>query len=395
MSNRILVESYTFDPKTVTLDEQNHVIKNVRVLGSESRNRYVAGSEGTEYTDPAMKKALPLYENVTVFADHPSRSNAGAERSAMDAVGKIRNAKHLPGEIRGDLHYRPSSPVAQALVEDIKLGLGLYSLSHNAASDKERFDREKKKLLIESIAFVRSVDVVTRGATNRNLAESLKVDQETKTITFRSLLESDRKRFSKGRQSWLTRLMEMDGMDGAMASESPSEPTADPDEALKGGFKSALLAVISQSLDGDVPAADALKKIKELLTTHEKINGDEDPAEPDGDEGGDEGGGDDSKLESLKAELASAKAREKVRDLCEAQTFIPSKTQLKALVLLESEAERKELIATWKGSAEGQPAGPGKAKSKPPGFRNVQEGQQQQQQPQPIKASEALNRLRS
>ncbi len=392
MSTRILVESYTFDPKTVTLDEQNHVIKNVRVLGSESRNRYVPGSEGTQYTDPAMQKALPLYENVTVFADHPSRSNASAERSAMDAVGKIRNAKHLPGEIRGDLHYRPSSPVAQALVEDIKLGLGLYSLSHNAASDKERFDREKKKLLIESIAFVRSVDVVTRGATNRNLAES-EMTNEPKTITFRSLLESDKKRFSKGRQSWLTRLMEMDGMDGAMASES-TEAT-DPDEALKGGFKSAVLAVVSQSLDGDMPAADALKKIKELLTTHEKLNGDEDPAEPDGDEGD---GGDEPKMESMKSELANLKAREKVRDLCESQKFIPSKTQLKALTLLESESERKELIGSWKGSTEGTGTGTGtaaKAKSVPAGFRNVQESQQQQTSGQPLKASDALNKLRS
>lgn len=54
--------------------------------------------------------------------------------------------------------------------------------------------------------------------------------------------------------------------------------------------------------------------------------------------------------ESLAREVRALKAKDAVRDLCESLSFAPSKVQLKALLALDSEADRKAMIQELRGN---------------------------------------------
>ncbi len=365
---RTLTESTPFEsgPTKIAVDPLGGVITGVKVLGRHSRNRYgIAGSTGTEYSVEGMRKALPLYEGVKVMTDHPHPQQLGGSRTVRDLFGVLKNLRvEGTGDaegIYGDLHYLTSHPLAPAVAEDVQRDLKLYGLSHNATGGTERYDRARKRLVIESIAHVRTVDLVDRPATNRSLAES----EESPVITFRSLLESQRTRFAKlkGKRAWMDRLLEMD--DTMAPMDAPVDPagTTDPDEALKAGFKSAVLAVVEQAIAGEMDTADALKKIKELLTTHDKLSGDGDAEAPAADNSDSDYEADDKdKTESEKepAELVALRAEKKVRQLCESLQFTPTELQLESLVGLGTDAKRKALIASFKSQAT---AGAGKGTS--------------------------------
>lgn len=365
---KLLLEQYAAGPSPLKIDKDAGVIFRVKVLGRYSRNTHglAEAENGTEYTPACMKSALPLYEGSKVKIDHPTdRNRPGVERTIDDTFGVLRNCVVESDEnnepaIWADLHYLKSHELAPRVIEDVERGLGVWGLSHNAAAASERFDTAAKRLVIESIALVRSVDLVDKPATNRNLWESQEHPAVTKTkkFTLRGLLESQRKRFSKTRVGWMDRLLEMDGDNGPMTSEyeapavEPDGDEPDPDDALKNGFRAAILAI----LDGDGTAGEKAAKIKTYLVTHEKLTSDAEPedveeAEEDDDKPTDKDKADKDTMESLRAENASLKAAEKVRELCESQEFLPTRVQVKALSRLESDAERKELIATFKAAA--------------------------------------------
>lgn len=190
-------------------------------------------------------------------------------------------------------------------------------------------------------------------------------------ITIRSLLESRRAALSKPRRKWADRLVEMYEEDPSMGAEAEPAAETSPDDALKAGFEAAMLAIIR----GDGTAQEKAKKIGEYLKTHEKLTQPAEPAAPtesddeDGDEGKDvkEQVGDGSsknqagqrramhakdpddhvthtKAESLQAENDALR-------LCLLEGVKPTPAQLKALTLLESEAERKELVAGFPKAA--------------------------------------------
>lgn len=374
-SRRDLLEQVTAAGSPLKVDEEKGVIYRVKVLGRFSRNNHglTEAENGSEYSPACMRSALPMYEGSKVKANHPpDRTRPAAERDVDDTFGVLRNCVVESDErgepaIWGDLHFLKTHRLAPSVVEDVKRGLGVYGLSHNAAARRERFDRGSRRLVIEELAVVRSVDLVDKPATNRNLWES--EEKHVAKITLRDLLESQRKRFSTNRLSWMDRLLEDDAMGYPMRAEQDAMPAeTDPDQALKGGFDAACMAVINNA---DMTADEKVAKLKELLKTHEKLT---QKAEPEAAES--EGEGDDKdkdkdkdkqeseEVKGLKAENAKLKAEQKARELCEAEGFATAtKTQLKALVLLESDAERKELIATWKG---GKPALK-TPKSTPPG----------------------------
>ncbi|HJZ58388.1 MAG TPA: hypothetical protein VKE74_25830 [Gemmataceae bacterium] len=187
-STRSLVEQVQAAPpgSPLKVDRNRGIIYGVKVLGRYSRNsHHQPGAEGTEYSASCMDDAVRrrLYEGVKVFTNHPpivnGRRNAGAERSVQDLFGVLRNVKSKSGRdgqpgIYADLHYFKTHPLAQSVIEDVERGLGGFGLSHNAASDcqRERVDRATRHLVIECLAEIRSVDLVDRPATNRNLWES-------------------------------------------------------------------------------------------------------------------------------------------------------------------------------------------------------------------------------
>lgn len=361
-TTRTLIEAYPASAagSPLKIDRDAGVIYGVKVLGRYSRGSHSVreAENGTEYTPECMRAALPLYEGAKVFTDHPAdRSKPGVERGTREAFGVLRNARVESDDdgVRADLHYLRKNQLAEDVLDDVERGLGIYGLSHNAASDRERIDRANRRLVIESIAVVRSVDLVTRPATNRNLWESQ--EPTAMTITIRSLLESQAARFLKSpaRSGWLRALLEDDALSDAMTGEMDAPAAeSDPDAAMWGGFWAAISAIGEKYKAGEMDAAAAAKAVAKYFKTHEKLSQADEPedvTESDDEPDKKDDKGKTDTMESLAAENARLKREAACRTLCESESFTPKPTQLKALVLLESDAERKELIGSFKVAA--------------------------------------------
>ena len=169
----------------------------------------------------------------------------------------------------------------------------------------------------------------------------------------KAFLEQVAKRLSKGRAARLVKLCEADELAPPMAADMPVDAPApdaggSPDEALKAGFRAACQAVLD---DDSMDAKGKMVKLKELLTTAEKLMAsgadvpEEDHDEPDGDEAVEES-------RKLRKELADLKARESVRELCEAASYRPTPEAMVALMGL-TEVARKALVEQLKAGSKG------------------------------------------
>lgn len=337
------------------LDREKGIVYGVKVGGRFSPNTHgVKDVTGTEYTRACYESALPLYEGARVRCDHPDRQSPDQERSVYESLGVLRNCRveDREGEygLYADLHMTPSDPMAQKVMDDVEQGLGLYGLSHNA--EWEKAEPRGGRFVIERLGRVRGVDLVDKPATNKNLWES---QETTVKYTLKSILESRAKKLSAPRIAWSKRLLEMDDL--PVDAETPDMPAeTDPDEALAAGFRAALNAVLD---DDSMDTPSKLKKIKDLLTTQDKLTQSEEPEAPveesDSEDDSEDKGKDKKKpadaAESLK-ELAQLKAEKACRKLCESEKYTaPTELQLKTLSLLESDQERRQLIRDYKAAA--------------------------------------------
>lgn len=338
---RHLVEAY-HATAPLTVDREVGVIRRVRILGHESKNTHGAsGVEATEYPKSAHDSAKPLYENAICFLNH---KDTKSKRQVTEAFGRFRNVttEVTNGQpvTYGDLHYLKSHNEAARVCEDAERGdLGMFGLSHDAYAGKDRIDRSRKRLVIESLAKVNSIDIVLNPATNRNLRES---QDEPTMKTLRTLIE-DLKDLPVGKAKWAKRLTGDADMRNVCESEG---------ETVGDAFRSAVDTVLS---DPTLPANQKAGRVYRLLETQERLEqtADSEPPVP---------------VETpaptdatLLQENAQLKAELAVRQLCEAESFVAKPHQLKTLRLLESEAERKALIADLKAAVAvpaTKPAGP-------------------------------------
>jgi len=146
--------------------QEDGVIRDVLILGSKSRNF-------REYTAPAIHKAVPLYEGVAVFTDHPTATDRDRKgRSASDRFGVLRSVRCVESaagpQIRGDLHYLTTHPLSTRVAEDQLRKLNFFGLSHLADGTGRT---EKGITMVESIDKVTEVDLVTNPATAMSLRE--------------------------------------------------------------------------------------------------------------------------------------------------------------------------------------------------------------------------------
>lgn len=147
------------------VDTQAGIIYGVKVLGPRSRN-------GRVYEDSAIRKALPLYEGVTVNINHvrpDPKTGAHVERPMQDRWGVLRNVRYVEGSIYADLHYIKSHPMTKQLVEAAQRFPEIFGLSHDAGGDEQIIDGERR---VVEMYEVKSVDVVADPATNEGLFES-------------------------------------------------------------------------------------------------------------------------------------------------------------------------------------------------------------------------------
>lgn len=263
------VESAFSAPREI--DEAAHVIKGVKVLGSDSRN-------GRVYSEAAMARAQGLYEGVNVNIDHPD--SAGKTRGVMESVGVLKNVRLQDKALFADFHYLESHPHTATIIERAKRFPNNFGLSHNAEG---KATRKGSKLIVESIDRVRSVDLVTDPATNVGLFEGVETVSQ---ITLKEFAEQTK-------NPLLLKLVE-EGEMGAMPMDAPADAGSGEDQ-IKTAFRSVVMAAFD---DDSLDMKATLAKIKEALKAYEKVKGGGEKEEPT------EESKPDAATESIKAELA-------------------------------------------------------------------------------------------
>ena len=173
----------------------------------------------------------------------------------------------------------------------------LFGFSHVAVCETS-FGADGRER-VEGLRAIESVDLVAEPATTKGIFEQRRpVDNGNAdgAEEWRSSVSRSKFKFHHTNErsampvtiralaEWLTRhprsttrqilaakrLAEMDA--GAVGDEPAADALppedAEPDDAITGGFKAALVSVIEKALAGDLDATVALKKIKTLLAAH-------------------------------------------------------------------------------------------------------------------------------
>ena len=362
-------------------------------------------SNGTEYTDACKKQACQLIESADVNIAHPKKISATGLRDVSqdpdpkEAFGKLRDVRiDQSGDVRADLYYLRDDEFTRGVIHDVESGLGVYGLSINARSGNERLNKNTGRLMIESLEMVRSVDLVLKPATNRNLWESSNVAEPKKRYTIREIIETRSAKLclsSANRASWIRDLLEDDSMKSAMGRDAGEVEEGGAEEELWSGFHSGIMALLEDYKSGQCDPNECVKKIGKFIKGHAKLTQaeepmdvseeEEDPPAGEGDkkkEGEGENGKVDGKqleesgsdeirgknkkgqiramwhndptnpYESLQVKVIELENREKCRELCEGLQFQPTKDQLAALMEIKSERLRKTTAEAFaKGSA--------------------------------------------
>lgn len=149
-----------------SVDAEAGVIRGVKLLGMESRNK-------RRYTREAMAGAVSMYEGRKVYVDHPNRNEMG-DRSMDRWAGTITKATLGEGGIYGDVKLRKKSDFFEGIIEAARDFPKDVGFSH-VADGESRMDRGTE--IVESINEVFSVDLVTDPATTGGFFESKDKDQ--------------------------------------------------------------------------------------------------------------------------------------------------------------------------------------------------------------------------
>ncbi|MDO4574041.1 MAG: hypothetical protein Q4D98_02380 [Planctomycetia bacterium] len=157
-----LVEYVQADGEGVSLERENGILRNVKILGLVSRN-------GRRYPSETLREAVSLYEEAKVNVDHP-RGNPLAPRDYRDRLGNIRNVTFHENEgLFADLHFNPRHDLAEQLAWDAEHAPGNVGFSHNIRALTENAN---DGLVVKKILTVQSVDLVADPATTSGLFES-------------------------------------------------------------------------------------------------------------------------------------------------------------------------------------------------------------------------------
>lgn len=264
------------------VDEQNHVIRRVKILGFHSRNLgRTIGLEYNEFGDAinrpysysaeAMQAAIPLYEGVSVFSGHVKfgyeeetgrRIVTDGERDNDDLVGWIQGvtlegdgSKETDG-LYGDFHYLSEHPFNARVVEIAKRRPDKLSFSHEAYFDDPRVVDGRivlsKIRRVDSVALVSDKPGTTRGlfetaapdaSITPNGVPKMSASASTKT-TIKKLLETVAKD-TKGHK----RLLEMTDQYGAEMADVPVEVAAasSPEDQIKAGIVAAIVSKVESA----------------------------------------------------------------------------------------------------------------------------------------------------
>jgi hypothetical protein len=157
-----------------TADREAHLVRNVVLLGPQSKNGY-------RYSAEAMRQAVPLYENRPIFLDHADEGSGPTRRKLRDFAGQIHEPRWEGERLRGDL--RLLGPHTTWLFDLIEASPKDVGMSHVVLGR-----RGADGLCVEHIERVISVDIVAFPATTSSFREDAGVAEWVKQLIDQSRL---------------------------------------------------------------------------------------------------------------------------------------------------------------------------------------------------------------
>lgn len=159
-----LVEYTSNAGNSLTVDREKGIIRGVKLLGLESRNR-------RSFRPEALKQSITLFEGARSNVNH-SPKGAAAPRDYGDRLGIVRSVTYREGQgLYGDFHYNPKHALAEQLIWDAENSPG--SVGFSPAYDGRVVADRNGRNFVESITRVFSVDLVADPATTNGLFESI------------------------------------------------------------------------------------------------------------------------------------------------------------------------------------------------------------------------------
>lgn len=161
-----LTELWDSRDQHVRIDREAGVLRGVKILGLESRNR-------RRYPPEALGQAIEQYEGAKVNVNHP-KGGPLSPRDYQDRIGVIRNVSLREREgLFADFHFNPKHVLAEQLAWDAQHAPENVGFSHNVLAHTSQRGEE---LLVDQILRVQSVDLVADPATTRGLFEAAEGD---------------------------------------------------------------------------------------------------------------------------------------------------------------------------------------------------------------------------
>ena len=231
------------------VDRQTGVVRGVKILGLESRNR-------RSYAPDALSRAIDLYEGAKVNVNHP-KGDPLAPRDYQDRIGVIRNIALRDGQgLFGDFHFNPKHALAEQLVWDAQHATENVGFSHNVQA---RVAKKSDSAIVEEILQVQSVDLVADPATTRGLFEQH--DSSQLAAEYQTRLEELRRQLDeyRAREAIESRRAEI----GGLLAEYRLPDPASGDRAAK--------TVVSEEFLARLMAAESEDQLRELVRDRAKL----------------------------------------------------------------------------------------------------------------------------
>ena len=176
-------EAFTWTLAEAEVDYENFILKNVAILGPVSTN-------GRKYPVETQKKALPLFEGIAAYVNHPRLNEMNEPRDMRDLIGEHKNVRVVGDKTVSDLHL-----IDNAVVRDVILPVAEQKSHIPGNSIVARGKMSKADdggYIVDQILAVRSVDIVTEPATTKGLFTeskqfSAEADMELKSLTLEQL----------------------------------------------------------------------------------------------------------------------------------------------------------------------------------------------------------------
>jgi hypothetical protein len=205
-----------------------------------------------------------LYNHAPFYFDHPTeqqlRERKGA-RSVLDLAGEILNPRRVGDHVKGDLHVlerEPTSSLAFALAEQMPHRAGM---SHRGRGTL-RPGAPGQPDIVESLAEVFAVELVTDPATTAGLFESVTQEEQ---VDFKTLTLAELK---KQRPDLIKELDEAVERDDALEAEKAKSKKLEEQvtELTKGDATRARAALVTTKLaEAKLPAVLVTEAFKTQL----------------------------------------------------------------------------------------------------------------------------------